>query len=439
MKFNITGNRLLFAGLYTYVMNMLQGYFRQYKVIGGEKIPKNCSVILTPNHQNAFMDAITPIYNFGAGNQLSYLVRASIFGNKFGDWFLKNLNIMPVYREIDGVDIIDKNQIIFENCVWLLERRKILTLFPEGTHHVKKKLLPLKKGVSRIAFTAEERNNFSLNTVIVPVGIYYTRLSDFGGNLLIQFGEPILIKDYLELYKENPNKAYNSIKNELTQRIKPLMIDIENNHYYDCIDLCREMDANEKGIETIEKEFKNSKIIIDKIQKLIESEEETAILLKSLCERYTEFLSKNNFRDKVFARNNSSFNLIDFILLLLISPLGIYGWINNYLAFHSPVWLANKFIKDKGFISSIKSALAMISFPVFYIIQSLIVMIISWDNSIGLLYLGTLPISFFIGLAWRRKVKKLVAQIRAARMKSNKEFQEALTWRKEIMIILTSL
>ncbi len=439
MKFNVTGNRIFFAGLYTYVMNMLQLYFRQFKIKGAENIPKNSSIILTPNHQNAFMDAITPIYNFGAGNQLSFLVRASIFGNKYGDWFLKNLNIMPVYREIDGVDIIDKNQIIFENCVWLLERKRILTLFPEGTHHVKKKLLPLKKGVSRIAFTAEERHNYSLNTVIVPVGIYYTRLSDYGGNLLIQLGEPIYIKDYIELYKQNPNKAHALIKSELTKRMKPLMIDIENLEYYDCIDLCREMVTNEKRINTVIDEFKNSKIVIEKIHRLIEKDEESSVLLKSLTERYSDFLKKNNFRDKIFANNNSSFNLIDFILLLLISPLGIYGWVNNYLAFHIPVWLADKFIKDKGFISSIKSAFAMLSFPVLYLVQSLLVALITWNSWMGLLYLGTLPISFFIGLAWRRKVKKLDAQIRVAKMKSTDEFEEAMTWRKEITIMLNSL
>lgn len=439
MKHPINGSRLLYVGLYPYVNNLLRLYFRQYKITGKENIPKNSSIILAPNHQNAFMDAITPIVNFGPGNQLSFLVRASIFGNKFGDWFLNNINIMPVYREIDGVDIVEKNQVIFDNCVWLLENKKILTMFPEGTHHVKKRMLPLKKGISRIAFTADEKNNFSLETKIIPVGIYYTRLSDFGGNLLIQFGKPIEIKDYVEIYKENPNKAHNLIKNELSARLKALMIDIENTHYYDCIDFCREIDANEKKIVEIEEEFKNSKLIIAKIQNLASNNEDEAVQLKSLSERYHEFLKKNKLRDKIFAHQNAEFTFIDFILFALLTPIGVYGWINNYLPFTIPVKVANKLIKDKGFVSSIKSAFSMIAFPIFYLLQAALVGLITWNMWIGMLYFGSLPIAFFAGLAWRRRLLKLSAQLKVNRLKNTPEFKEAIGWRAEIINRLNSL
>ena len=251
MKHRVTGKRINWPILYPHVIGMLTLFYREFKIIGQEKIPKNHPLILTPNHQNAFMDALIMIKVFGAWRQISYLVRASIFGTKLGDFFFYRFNMMPVYREVDGKENLSKNEKIFENCIYILENKRILLLFPEGTHHIKKQKLPLKKGFTRLALSAEERNNFNLDIVIIPIGVYYNRLSDYGGRILINIGDPIYLKDYKEIYKENPNKVHNLIKSKLDPILSDLMIDIKNSHFYECINFCREIDLNEKGIKKI--------------------------------------------------------------------------------------------------------------------------------------------------------------------------------------------
>lgn len=439
MKHRVSGKRLNWPILYPHVIGMLSLFYREIKIKGYEKIPKNHPLILTPNHQNAFMDALIMIKVFGAWRQISYLVRASIFGTKLGDFFLYRFNMLPVYREIDGKENLGKNEAIFENCIYILEKKRILLLFPEGTHHIKKQKLPLKKGFTRIGLSAEERNNFQLDIVIVPVGVYYDRLSEYGGKLLINIGDPIYLKDYKEIYQENPNKVHNLIKSKMEPILSDLMIDIKNTEFYECINLCRTIDANEKGIRKVEWDFTNSKKVIRQIDELIASDPEKATLLKSLTERYQAFIKKNSFRDQLFSKTYQKPSAIEIILFILLAPLGVYGWINNYLPFKLPQKIAETKIKDQGFKSSIKLAAAMLMFPLFHLVQTGLMMFILPQWWMVFAYWVSLPISFFVGVWWMRKWKRFNAYQRFKRIENSESCKEAMANRKEIVSILNSL
>lgn len=439
MKHRVTGKRINWPILYPHVIGMLTLFYREFKIKGKEKIPKNHPLILTPNHQNAFMDALVMIKVFGAWRQISYLVRASIFGTKLGDFFFYRFNMMPVYREVDGKENLGKNEEIFENCIYILENKRILLLFPEGTHHIKKQKLPLKKGFTRIALSAEERNNFNLDIVIIPVGVYYNRLSDYGGRVLINIGDPIYLKDYKEIYKENPNKVHNLIKSKLDPLLSDLMIDIKNSHFYECINFCREIDLNEKGIKKIEPDFIHSKSLIQKLDLLISTNEDRAIELKSLTERYKAVLKKNDFRDILFSKSYQEPTILEKLFFLLLTPIGFYGWINNYLPFTIPRNIANTKIKDEGFRSSIKLAAAMFLFPVFHLIQTAIMIFILPEWWMVGAYWASLPITFFIGVWWKRKIKRFTSLGRWNAIRETSEVKNAMENRREIVTILNSL
>ena len=130
---------------FPHVVFFVRRFYRQHKIIGFEKLPDNQAVILAPNHQNAFMDAILMTGPSGWKHQLSFLVRASIFQSKLSNYFLRKLNMLPVYRkDVDGTENMGKNDEIFDNCIWLLSNKRRLVLYPEGTHNLKRKLLPIK-------------------------------------------------------------------------------------------------------------------------------------------------------------------------------------------------------------------------------------------------------------------------------------------------------
>jgi 1-acyl-sn-glycerol-3-phosphate acyltransferase len=167
-------------------------WYRKVAVHGFKHIYTKKPLIITPNHQNAAMDALTLI---GAQTrQVVWLARADIFKSKFVRPILRFFKIMPVYRMQDGLESLGNNEKIFEKCVKVLEAHKIIGIFPEATHWGYRRLRAIKKAVPRIAFLAEELSNQKLDVHIMPVGIYYDNYVSFRSNLFVNFGEPFSIR-----------------------------------------------------------------------------------------------------------------------------------------------------------------------------------------------------------------------------------------------------
>ena len=144
-----------------FIFYSLRIFYKKYKVIGINNIPKNEPVIFAANHQNTLMDALS-ILCAGKGQPI-FLARADIFNSNFIIKILKFLKIMPIFRIRDGYKNLQNNNDIFDKSVDILEQKKVMTLFPEGSHLGKRKLKAFKKGIARIAFKAEETSNFNLN------------------------------------------------------------------------------------------------------------------------------------------------------------------------------------------------------------------------------------------------------------------------------------
>lgn len=70
--------------------------------------------------------------------------------------------------------ICRKNDETFEKCSTMLEQNKAIIIFSEGLCIQERQLRKLKKGSARIAFGSEEKNNFNLDLMIVPVGVNFS-------------------------------------------------------------------------------------------------------------------------------------------------------------------------------------------------------------------------------------------------------------------------
>lgn len=436
----VTGKARLYNFLYPHVNFFVKRFYRQFRMKGFEKIPKGEAVILAPNHQNAFMDAIVLLDGMGWKNQLSYLVRASIFKSKFVANLLHSINMLPVYRkDVDGAENMDKNDEIFDNCKFILEHRRPLVLFPEGTHNLKRRLIPLKKGISRIAFGVEEAHAFQLGVKIFPVGINYSNPRNFHEDLLIQVGDPILLSDYAELYRESPAKANFRIKAELEKRMRELMIDVRNDEYYELIEGLRNIDANEKGIDDVEKEFDNAKQLIEKCEEWIKSNPEKAAELKEKHVSYSFDLQQFQVSDKYLSASAPVFNPVTEILLgLFLSPLVTFGAIHSFIPFVVPRYVVKKYIKDPAFHSSIKVALAAFLFPIMHVLFCSIFWIISGSFTGALLYWFVMMITGEVALWYYLRAERIWTYRRAQRLLQSGKWTELSAIRSELVKVCRS-
>jgi 1-acyl-sn-glycerol-3-phosphate acyltransferase len=379
-----------------YVSSVFKLFYKRVQAKGKKNIPHGKPIIFAANHQNALMDPLAII--FTNPQQSVFLTRADIFNNPILLKIFTAFKMLPVYRIRDGADSLKNNERIFNKSVEILEAKMSVALFPEATHTDKRALRPLKKAVPRIAFQAEEENNFNLDLQIVPVGIYYEDYTHSNNNLFVNYGKPISLKKYFETYKENQAKAYNVFKKDLEDALKPLIINIEDSENYSLYEeirlFYRARMRKKLGLKSKSPadNFKADQETIRKVEEYYSTEGNDITELKS------EYQSLDGLRKKLGFANNyisapSGFSIFAKIILLIIGlPIYIYGLINHYIYYKLSLKMIHK-IKDPQFYTSFKFGIAAIIAPIIYLIHFLAFYLISGNINWALIYFISLPIS----------------------------------------------
>ncbi len=178
-----TGAQLLHRAFWKLMRFMFGGYI-SVKVEGEDRLPKP-PFILTPNH-TSHLDTISLYHALGKERQENVAVMAArdyFFKNKLMGFFFKSaLNAIPVGRSGDFFDGL--------NCAkQLVDRGRIVLIFPEGTRSVTGQLQPFKPGIGLLVSM--------LDVPIVPVkliGPYELwpkgRSTPKRGTITVRFGAP---------------------------------------------------------------------------------------------------------------------------------------------------------------------------------------------------------------------------------------------------------
>lgn len=112
-------------------------------------------------------------------------------------------------------------------------------IFPEGNHAIRRFLRPMQKGPARIAFQAEEENNFQLGLNVAPFGLHYESHPKRWHDLHVHFGDAFQVNDFEALHKENPIKAQKQFTDKIRSEISAEMLDIKWHEEYEFMELVR--------------------------------------------------------------------------------------------------------------------------------------------------------------------------------------------------------
>ena len=294
-------------------------YTKKLKVVGKENIPKKGAVLFAVNHPNGLLDPLLVTTN--APRNTHYLVRAAVFKKPIVKKFLATLNLMPIYRIRDGVKELSKNTEVFNDCFEILKKEDALMIFPEGSHNKKRTVRNLSKGFTRILFGAFDKYP-DLKITVIPVGITYQHASYFPSKVAIHFGKPILANEH---YNPNElNNSINTIKSEIANQLEELSVHIPADENYETV--LKEL--NTKNVDFTEVKSVNKSIKTSKIK---------------------------NYKSK-----------IDIVkpLYFIIVLNSIIPWI---------IWkILSKKIDEIEFIDTFRVTIGITLFPIFYVIQALI-------------------------------------------------------------------
>lgn len=412
-------------------------FYRKIIVTGKENIPKGVPLIIAPNHQNALMDPLAVI--FTTPLQPVFLARADIFRKAFLRFLLKSIKMLPVYRVRDGIGSVGRNDETFDGTTKILEAKQCVALFPEAQHHGARFLLPLKKGVPRIAFLAEEKNNFNLNIQVVPTGINFSSYGDFRSVLQVNYGKPISVNAFKNAYLESEVTGFNALRNEISERMRPLMIDIQDKAHYDTIDVLRKV--YNKPLQQLLKDdnnqrptwFNTEKEIIRRFDQLDDASRSTLAALSNtlLIQCRNHSVAPEVALDKIPSKG---LLFIEKMKLFLLSPLFITGYITGLIPYKLSDIMIGK-VKDKQYDSTFRFVISAFSLPLFY---ALYCVLIATFFKTGWWTLLIFPALFYLGtfaLDYRTWVKKIIDQTRMRKF-LRQENHALISCRKEMLDFL---
>lgn len=405
-----------------YVFFLMRLFYKKIVVEGKANIPRDKPLIFAPNHQNALMDPLVILY--ASGLQTVFLARADIFRIKLLRDLFSWLKIIPVYRIRDGKENLGNNDASFNIAVEVLENGRSVGIFPEAAHSSQRRLLPMKKGIPRLAFLAEEKNDFKLDLQVLPAGIYYSNYENMRAIVHVRFGKPIAVKDFQEAHQENPQKSLLLLRDAIGEQLTELSLDIRDQEYYDSIYCAVEIfaasllkDRGERRINQ-QKRFRIQKELIGRLERDLEGKPESMGNFRTKVSHLLSLLKDSNLKWEYFQLPPKNvFGVLGSLALLLLTfPVFLYGLVNNVLFYGGVKLLLQKF-KDRQFHSSVKFVLGLAVCPLFHLIQALVVWAVSGSFLWSLAYLISLPLSGFAARIWMGYFRKTWQYVRLLRLK----------------------
>lgn len=174
--------------------------YRRLQFTGRENLPRDGAVILTPNHCNALMDALAVLS--ADHRQMVFVARADIFKKPLLKKALTLIKIMPINRVRDGLRSVLNSEQTIENAIEVLNNQVPFCILPEGTHRPMHSLLPINKGIARIALGTVKGMEDGRHVYIVPVGCEYGDYYRYRSTLLVNIGKPVDITEFLATHPE---------------------------------------------------------------------------------------------------------------------------------------------------------------------------------------------------------------------------------------------
>ena len=205
-----------------YTDSITRSCFRSIRIEGLERIPREGAVLLAPNHCATLMDPMLQLLLRPDRAPIAYGARSDIFAKPRTARILHWLRIVPLARERNGLAEVAKNLEVFDEIVDCLAHDVPFCMYAEGTHRAERGMLPVKKGLFRVAKMASEQ--LGKPVYIYPIGTCYEDFFRGQTRVRMRVGEPMEIAAEFEKRADKPEaEIYRELCDELRERVIALI------------------------------------------------------------------------------------------------------------------------------------------------------------------------------------------------------------------------
>lgn len=337
----IQDDNRLYSFLRPFVDYHIHKAFRHYKVVGTENIPENAACIFGANHTNTLMDALV-LLKVNREKKV-FIARGDIFKKPAIAKIMYFLRILPIYRIRDGYKSVkDNNSDIIEKAADVIHDEVKLFLYPEASHRTKHSLRQLSKGIFHIALEANKTFGHEKPIYIIPTGIEYGDYFRYRSTVLINFGDPINVTEFVNQRKdENEAIVLNELRELLTERLASKISFIpDNEENYDAIWEVVKIKNGFNG--PLEERLKRNQQTIKEILDYKEKEPDNAA---DFFEKVNKFIKKRK-KKGISTLSLAKDNIVGTVLWkTLVALLGLPLYITSAVA-SLPIWVITKILKN---------------------------------------------------------------------------------------------
>jgi 1-acyl-sn-glycerol-3-phosphate acyltransferase len=375
-------------------------FFRRIDLIGLQKLKSGNPSIVIANHPASFLDAM--VLAVFLKRAVHFYVRGDIFSHPLAYKILTMLHMIPIYSMEHGIHNLSKNKRTFERGRQLLEKGKLLLIFPEGFSRQSKQLEPFKKGAARVALQTAFEGVGVKNLSIQTVAINYS-FHNLGSNLLIRLGDSLSIAGYEKQYQDFPAMAIGKLTKEMSSVFQKNVIHIEDGSRTDLAESLMRLVYHEQNLnhQTLFERFTG---ICKSINTL--SPDEFICREKELV-AYEHALKENNFTDKSILALTNLDSLRWFCFIYCLAPIAVFGKLVWLIPGRFSVWVANKTVTRIDFYTSVLSG--VLAFIGLFWWMGLGLLAYCFFGSWSLVFTGLLPLYSYLYLDWKDKVVDHIA------------------------------
>lgn len=424
-------------------------YFARIERFHRERVPASGPVLFTSNHPNSVTDAF--IIGASVPRKVNFVATVQLFRFAPLRWLLTRCGVIPINRVKDDPRAMRTVLDTFEACFRVLEQGEAVGIFPEGITHDDPQLKTVKTGAARMALELEHRHGGKLGLQIVPVGLTFSDKERYRSEVLVHFGEPIRIPDFLAGYPEKKHDCLHKLTTEIEQRIASLILHLPKLERARIVEAVKRLylDRLRIGNRVIHEptppkagELMLTQAIAKAVDFTYEHHPDRAARFVRKLDRYLRWLKRLNLSDEELDYFTDQTRVVwqgvawAFLGVALL-PVAAYGWLHRLL----PVLLVNVAVQrvarlrpDRTGVSTTVILTGVVSFGAFYgacvaVVHSL------FGLPASFWYALSLPVASLVAHYYLRELKRFGVGMRCTlvRLRAPSAAHRLLALRNELI------